>query len=152
MELDSENANAKSKTYPSSPAKPKAKHLLATTKTKDQVESALLLDVVVAQSATVLQLLSGKDQTLLIRGNTLLVLNLGLDVINCIRRLNLQRNSLASQSLDKDLHTTTETKDQVECGLLLDVVIRQGSAVLQLLSSKDQTLLVRGNTLLVLNL
>jgi hypothetical protein len=33
----------------------------------------------------------------------------------------------------------------VECGLLLDVVVGQGAAVLQLLAGKDQALLVRGD-------
>jgi hypothetical protein len=35
-----------------------------------QVKSGFLLDVVVAQSATVLELLTSEDETLLIRGNT----------------------------------------------------------------------------------
>jgi len=51
-----------------------------------------------------------------------------------------------------DLLTTTETKDQVESRLLLDVVIRQSATVLELLASEDQSLLVRWDTLLVLNL
>ena len=33
--------------------------------------------------------------------------------------------------------TTSETEDQVEGGLLLDVVIRKSAAVFQLLTSKD---------------
>ena len=36
--------------------------------------------------------------------------------------------------------------------LLLDVVVREGTAVLELLASKDETLLVGRNTLLVLDL
>jgi hypothetical protein len=35
---------------------------------------------------------------------------------------------------------------------LLDVVVRKRATVLELLSSKDQSLLVRGDSLLVLNL
>ena len=35
-------------------------------------------------------------------------------------------------------------------GLLLDVVVRKGAAILKLLTSEDQALLVRGNSLLVL--
>lgn len=54
--------------------------------------------------------------------------------------------------LDKDLHTTTETKHQVESRLLLNVVIRKGTTVLKLLSGEDQTLLIRGDSLLILNL
>jgi hypothetical protein len=44
------------------------------------VKSGLLLDVVIRQSATVLVLLAGKDEALLVRGDALLVLDLGLDV------------------------------------------------------------------------
>jgi hypothetical protein len=33
----------------------------------------------------------------------------------------------------------------VQRGLLLDVVVSQGAAILQLLASEDQTLLVRGD-------
>ena len=51
-----------------------------------------------------------------------------------------------------NLHATTETEDQVEGGLLLDVVIGQGAAILKLLASENQALLVRRDTLLVLNL
>jgi len=45
---------------------------------------------------------------------------------------------------------TTETEHQVEGGLLLDVVVRQRAAILQLLASEDQTLLIWGNALFVL--
>ncbi len=116
------------------------------------MESGLLLDVVVTQSATILELLSGKDKTLLIRGNTFLVLDLGLDVVNGVRRLDIKGDGLSSQGLDEDLHSSAKTEDQVESGLLLDVVVTQGSAVFKLLSGKDKTLLIRGNTFLVLDL
>jgi hypothetical protein len=60
------------------------------------VESRLLLDVVVGQSTTVLQLLAGEDQTLLVRRDTLLVLDLRLDVVDGIAGLNLKGDGLAS--------------------------------------------------------
>ena len=41
---------------------------------------------------------------------------------------------------------------QVESGLLLDVVARQSATILQLLASKDKTLLVWGNAFFILNL
>ena len=56
--------------------------LHASTQAQHQVKSGLLLDVVVCQGATILKLLAGKDQTLLVWGNSLLVLNLALDVLN----------------------------------------------------------------------
>lgn len=58
-----------------------------------------LLDVVVGESTAVLQLLASKDKTLLVRGNSLLVLNLGLHIVDRVRGLDLQGDGLASQSL-----------------------------------------------------
>jgi len=48
-------------------------------------------------------LLTGEDKTLLIRGNTFLVLDLLLDVVNGVRRLDLKGDGLAGQGLDEDL-------------------------------------------------
>jgi len=126
--------------------------LHTTTETEDEVESALLLDVVIGEGAAILELLSGENQTLLVRRDTLLVLDLRFDVVNGIGRLDLQSNRLAGEGLDENLHTTTETKDEMESALLLDVVIREGAAVLELLAGKDEALLIRRDTLLVLNL
>jgi len=47
------------------------------------------------------------------------------------------------------LTTTTQAQHEVQGRLLLDVVVRKSAAVLQLLTSEDQTLLVRGDSLLV---
>ena len=56
--------------------------------------------------------------------------------------------------LDLDATDTTATKseDQVEGGLLLNVVVRKSAAILELLAGEDQTLLIGGNALLVLDL
>merc|ERR1719336_1454646 len=55
--------------------------------------------------------------------------------------------------LDEDLHrTTTKAEDKVEGGFLLDVVIREGPAIFQLLSSENEALLLRWNALFVLDL
>ena len=50
-------------------------------------------------------------------------LNLGLDILDGIRGLHLQGDSLPCQGLDKDLHASPQPQHQVESGLLLDVVI-----------------------------
>jgi hypothetical protein len=63
------------------------------------VQSALLLDVVVGQGAAVLQLLASEDQTLLVRGDALLVLDLLLDVLDRVRRLDVEGDGLASERL-----------------------------------------------------
>ena len=116
------------------------------------MEGRLLLDVVVRKSAAVLELLTSEDEALLIRGDTLLVLNLGLHVVDGVRGLDLKGNGLTSEGLDEDLHTTAETKDEMESGLLLDVVIGKGAAILELLAGEDEALLVGRNALLVLDL
>merc|ERR1712243_319183 len=116
------------------------------------MKGGLLLDIVVRQGPAILKLLTSKDQPLLIWGNALLVLDLGLDILDGIRGLNLQGDGFAGQGLDEDLHATTQTEDQMKGGLLLDVVIRQGPAILKLLASKDQPLLIWGNSLLILDL
>jgi len=71
---------------------------------KNQMERWLFLDVVVCKSSLIFQLLSSKNQTLLIRGDSFLVLNFLLDVVNRIRWFNFQRDGLSSKSLYKDLH------------------------------------------------
>merc|ERR1712051_515027 len=116
------------------------------------MKSALLLDVVVREGSSILKLLASKDQPLLVWGNSLLVLDLGLDILNGVRWLNLQGNGLASEGLDKDLHTSSESEHKMKSALLLDIVVREGSSILKLLASKDQPLLVGGNSLLVLDL
>ncbi len=73
-------------------------------------------------------------------------------IINGIRSLDIKSNGLSSQSLDKDLHTSPETQHQVQGRLLLDVVIRKSASILELLTGKDQTLLIRRDSFLVLNL
>jgi hypothetical protein len=126
-------------------------NLHATTEAEDEVESRFLLDIVIREGATVLELLSSKDETLLIRGYSLLVLDFGFDVIDRIRRFDFESDGFASEGLDKDLHTTTETEDEMEGGFLLNVVVRERAAVLELLSGKDKTLLVGRDALLVLD-
>ena len=44
------------------------------------------------------------------------------------------------------LGATTQTEHQMECGLLLDVVVTQSATILQLLAREDQTLLIRGDS------
>ena len=75
-----------------------------TAQAEDKVQRALLLDVVVAEGPAVLKLLAGKDEALLVRRNALLVLDLGLDDIDRVVRLDLERDRLASEGLDEDLH------------------------------------------------
>merc|ERR1739844_383990 len=116
------------------------------------MQGGFLLDVVVRKSTAILQLFSGKDQSLLIWGNALLVLDLCFNVLNGVRGFDLESDSFASQSFDKNLHTSTETENQMQSGFLLNIVVREGAAILKLFAGKDQSLLIWGNALLVLDL
>ena len=50
-------------------------------------------------------------------------------------------------------HTTaSQSEDEMESGLLLDVVIRESSSIFELLSGEDESLLIWWNTLFILNL
>lgn len=46
------------------------------------MERGLLLDIVIRESPAVFQLLAGEDETLLIRRNSFLILDLCLDVVD----------------------------------------------------------------------
>ena len=78
--------------------------LSPSAKAKDEVKGGLLLDVVVGKGAPVLELLSGEDETLLVRGDSLLVLDLLLDVVDGVRRLNIEGDGLPGKGLDENLH------------------------------------------------
>ena len=66
----------------------------AATEAEDEVKRGLLLDVVVGEGAAVLQLLSGEDEALLVRRDAFLVLDLGLHVVDGVRRLHLKGDRL----------------------------------------------------------
>jgi len=126
--------------------------LHTTSESQHKMESGLLLDVVVGEGSAVLELLTSEDKSLLVWWNTFLVLDLGFDIFNGVSWLNIEGDGLASESLDEDLHTTSESENEMESGLLLDVVVRKSSAILELLTSEDKSLLVWWDTLLVLDL
>jgi len=56
------------------------------------VEGRFLLDIVVREGPAVLELLAGEDETLLVRGDALLVLDLAFNVINRVARLDFEGN------------------------------------------------------------
>jgi len=68
------------------------------------VQGGLLLDVVVRKGATILELLAREDEALLIGGDALLVLDLGLDVLDRVGRLHVQCDGFPSECFYKDLH------------------------------------------------
>ena len=69
------------------------------------MEGRLLLDVVVAQRAAVLELFTREDEALLVRRDALLVLDLLFHVVDRFRRLDVERDGLARQRFDEDLRS-----------------------------------------------
>jgi len=126
--------------------------LHTTSKSEDQVKGRLLLDVVVGKSSSILKLLTSEDKSLLIWWDTLLVLDLSLDVLNGVSWLDIKGDGLTGEGLDEDLHTSSKSEDEMEGGLLLDVVVRKGSSILELLTGEDESLLIWWDTFLVLDL
>lgn len=60
-----------------------------------------LLDVVICERTSILKLLSGEDQSLLVGGNAFLVLDLGLDIIDGIGVFDLKGDGLPRESFDE---------------------------------------------------
>eukprot|EP01101_Sappina_pedata_P007701 TRINITY_DN411_c0_g1_i2.p2 TRINITY_DN411_c0_g1~~TRINITY_DN411_c0_g1_i2.p2 ORF type:complete len:147 (+),score=35.43 TRINITY_DN411_c0_g1_i2:238-678(+) len=116
------------------------------------MEGGLLQDVVVGQCEAILELLSIQDETLLVRCESLLLLDLGLDVTDEVRRLDFEVGGLSSEGLDEDLHSSTTSEFQMEGGPLRDVVVGQREAILELLSREAKSLLVWWGVPLVLDL
>ena len=96
--------------------------LSTSTETEDQVKGRLLLDVVVAEGAAVLKLLSSEDQALLVGRDTtshhrrqhrplhsqpsivpLLVLDFGLDIVDGVRGLDLQGDGFTREAVEKTM-------------------------------------------------
>jgi len=75
-----------------------------TSKSKNEVESRFLLDVVVRKSSAVFELFSSEDESLLIRGDSFLILDLSLHVVDGIRSLDIEGDRLSCKGLDENLH------------------------------------------------
>jgi len=81
--------------------------LLGTTSEAEyQMESRFFLYIVIRKSAPILELFASEDQTLLVGGNTFLVLDLGFDIIDSIRGFNLESDGFAREGLHEDLHVS----------------------------------------------
>ena len=48
--------------------------------------------------------------------------------------------------------SSSESKDQMESGLFLDIIVSQGSSIFQLFTSEDKSLLIGWDSFLILNL
>jgi hypothetical protein len=65
-----------------------------TSQSEKKVKGALVLDVVVGERATILQLFAGKDESLLVGGDSFFVLNFLLNVVDRVGALNFKGDGL----------------------------------------------------------
>ena len=80
------------------------------------MEGGLLLDVVIGQGTGVLELLSGKDESLLIRGRIFLGLDFSFHVVDCFVRQNIKGDGLACERLYEDLHRSAAQIEKLFVG------------------------------------
>jgi len=92
------------------------------------VQGGLLLDVVIGQGAAILELLAGENETLLVRRNSLFVLNFRFHIVDGVGGFDLERDGLARQGLHEDLHdeqlrfcTTKTMKKKAASGAFLHI-------------------------------
>merc|ERR1719198_204439 len=65
-----------------------------SSESENQVKSRLLLDVVIGEGSSILKLLTGEDESLLIWWNTFFILNFGFDVLDGVGWLDIESNCL----------------------------------------------------------
>jgi len=78
--------------------------LSAPTETQHQVQRGFFLDIVIAQRSAIFELFTGKDEALLIRRNSLLVLDLSFHIVDGVAGLHIECDGLAREGLDENLH------------------------------------------------
>ena len=70
------------------------------------MEGGLLLDVIVGEGSAVFELFTSEDESLLIGRDTFLVLDLCLDVLDGVRRLDVKGDCFTCEGFDEYLHYT----------------------------------------------
>ena len=98
-----------------------ALHFCAAAQAEHEVQRGFFLNVVVGERPAVFHLLAGEDEALLVRRDALLVLDLALDHLDGVRGLDLERDRLAGERLDENLHAGVArilNTDARECELV----------------------------------
>ncbi len=93
---------------------------ITAAQSKHEVQRAFFLDVVVCERPAVFKLLPREDKALLVGRNALLVLDFALDQVDGVGRLDFERDRLARERLDENLHASLAcilNTAARECGL-----------------------------------
>jgi len=75
------------------------------------VQRRLFLDVVVGERASVLELLAREDEALLVGWDPFLILNFCLYIVDRVRRLHLEGDSLAREGLDETVRSVSALRE-----------------------------------------
>ena len=126
-------------------------YLHSSPESEDKVDCAFLLDVVVSKSTLVFELLSCKNESLLIDWDSFFVCNQSFEVGNSLASLNFACHCLSCECSYEYLHSSPESEDKVDCAFLLDVVVSKSTLVFELLSCKNESLLIDWDSFFVCN-
>ena len=85
------------------------KNLHATSKSQNKMECRFFLNVIVRESSTIFQLLTGKDKSLLIWWDSFFVLDFGLYILDRVWWFYIKSDCLSCQCFDKNLHAASES-------------------------------------------
>jgi len=126
--------------------------LFTSSHSQNKVNGGFFLNVVVRESSLSVELLSSENKSLFSSGNSFSFLDLLVNRLNRISVFNFESHSLSSQSSNEDLVTSSESKNHVDSGSLLDVVVRKSSFLLEFLASENQSLFMSWDSFLFLHL
>ena len=68
------------------------------------MKSWFFLNIIIGEGSAVFELLSSKDESLLIWGNSFFILNLSLDIFNGVSWFNIKSNSFTCKCFYENLH------------------------------------------------
>ena len=78
------------------------------------MKSGFFLDIVVGEGTAIFKLFAGEDETLLIRWNSFLILDLSFDVVDCVRWFNIKGDCFTRKGLYKNLHDLKKYENYAE--------------------------------------
>ncbi len=116
--------------------------LHSSSQSQDEVDGWLLLYVVISEASFIFELLSGEDESLLVFWDAFLGSDLFFQGFDGFVGFDFYSHGSASQGFDEDLHSSSQSPDEVDGWLLLYVVISEASFIFELLSGEDESLLI----------
>ena len=111
------------------------------------MKSWFFLYVVVWKCSSIFKTFACENKSLLIWGNTFLVLDLGLHVFNCVRWLSINGDCFTIECLYKDLHNSTAKSEyKMESWFFLYVVVWKCSSIFKTFACENKSLLICRDT------